>query len=268
MVASVPMPTVLLLLVLVPGVATAQRAWLDASDGGAVEGSVTTAVFDDGVTDPPVVLVDLGIRLGIGNDLVLVASLAGGRAAQRSGARGTAVGNPWIGIEFRPGTRLAFELGAWPSLWSPGDQETALPWVYGQLLEHDRRERWLPRTSAVRASGQFEAGAGPGPFATVRLGFSGIAPRGMGIDGELFAVYAARLGQRGDGWRAWLGVHGRAIVTESGIGFGERTSHQVELGLELGRGDRRAGLMLRRGIGEPFSGNVPLIIRAQLVAAW
>jgi hypothetical protein len=245
-----------------PPAASAQRSWLEAGPHRGVTVRATSGVFDDQVSRHPIAVVSLEFRQPLGTGLHFVAALAGAHAEQRSGVAGSSIGNPWIGIEYRVGHGSIIELGAWPGLWSPTDQASALPWVYGHLLEFDRREAWLPRTSSLRAAVEVTVMRVGGWFATTRLGVSGSVPRGQGVDGELVANYAVRMGHASRSTRVWAALLGRGLITESGIGLGDRTTHQVELAAVVRRGGVEGELAVRREVGEPFAGNVPLIVRA------
>lgn len=236
-----------------------QQRWRDETPGHAAQLALAIAAFDDNITASPVVTLAARARYALGDKLALTAELPMARAELEAGLSGTAVGNPWIGIQHRAANGLQLELGARLSLWSPTTQQQSLPFGYGQLVDFDRREAWFVRASAVRAVVHFGQLPAQGSFVNVKAGLLGFAVSGGGGDGELLALYGGRAGIVSGRWLAWLGVIGQGIVTESGLGLSDRTMHQGEVAVATRVHRWQLELAMRRFVGESFASNMPFV---------
>ena len=172
----------------------AQQRWLDANPGHAAEVALALAAFDDNITDSPAITIAVRGRLALRDNLAITAELPGARAEQQAGLSGTAVGNPWVGLQYTPAQGMQLELGARLNLWPPTTQRRSLPFGYGQLVDFDRREAWFANASAVRAVAHVGRLPSRGRFVTVKAGLAGFAVSGGGGDGELLAHYGGRAG--------------------------------------------------------------------------
>jgi hypothetical protein len=260
------MRRVLLLLLAHAAPLGAQRNWLDPMAGHSVSVSATFGAFDDNITDSPVATLAVRGRYQLARNATLTAELPVARAVLRSGLSGTAVGNPWLGVEHAPLQGVRVELGARLNLWTPGAQEESLAFAYGQLVDFDRREAWLPRTWALRAMVHMGSVPQRGAFVTAKLGAVGLAESGSGADGELLVRYGARAGVAAAGWTAWLGVIGQGLATEDTGTLADRTTHQAELAVSTRGTAWRWELAMRRYVAETFGSSIPLIVQLTVVA--
>jgi hypothetical protein len=256
----------LTLLITMAAPVAAQRTWLDSLPGSSLGIVTALAAFDDNVTESPAATMAIQGRYAVADDLALTVELPFAHARLRGGLSGTAAGNPWIGLEHVRPSGLRLELGARINLWPPSSQETVLPFAYGQIIDFDRWEAWFVRASSVRATAHFGRLPADGTFATARLGLAGIASGGAGGDGELFLHYGGRGGIASTRWLGWVGVLGQGIVTESSGSFGERTLHQVELGVASRSEGLGVEVALRRFVAEDFVGSVPIVLRVAVTA--
>lgn len=241
----------------------AQRTWLDPIPDNSVGLSLGSAVFRDGVTTFPTATMALRGRVAIGNDLVLTLELPRGHASQQSGLSGAALGLPWLGFELRLTPWAIIEFGGRTSLDSPATQREILPFAYGPSLDFVRQEAWAPGASAVRAGGQLGALPSAGSLTTLRLGVTGINSSTHYGAGQLFVNYAGRAGLARPDWLGWIGVLGNLRVVESGGSLGDRSAHQLEIGVSSRGRRQQFGLSLRRFVGESFGSTMPLIVRVE-----
>lgn len=244
----------------------AQRTWLDPLPGNSIGLVTTAAVFDDNITESPAFTGAIRVRSALANDLTLTLELPFARASQQGGLSGSAVGNPWFGIEHNTQSGMQLEIGVRVSVWSPTTQSRSMAFGYGQLLDFDRREAWFVRTSSLRAGAQVGRIPARGAFATVRFGLLGLVVGGGGGDGELLIHYGARAGFANEHLLGWVGVIGQGILTESGSDVGDRTVHQAEAGVTT-RGSRyRLEASLRRFVAESFAATIPVTLRVGFTA--
>lgn len=245
----------------------AQQRWLDANPGHAAEVALALAAFDDNITDSPAITIAVRGRLALRDNLAITAELPGARAEQQAGLSGTAVGNPWVGLQYTPAQGMQLELGARLNLWPPTTQRRSLPFGYGQLVDFDRREAWFANASAVRAVAHVGRLPSRGRFVTVKAGLAGFAVSGGGGDGELLAHYGGRAGVVSGRWVTWIGVIGQGIVTESDLSIADRTIHQAELAVATHVQGWHVELGLRRFVAEWFGSSVPIIVQFTVRAA-
>ena len=246
-------PVLVALLTLTAGVAplTAQRFWLGPAPASAVGVTLAGAHFESERLSSSSGTVALRGRTPVGAGIILTGELPFARASFSEGGSGSAIGNPWIGIESAsPGT-VRWEVGVRPGIFSTDEESSDLAWVAGLLINFDSWEAWFPEVSSIRGAIAFGAIPDRGVFASGRVGATTSIPRNG--DSEVFADYGARAGMASPGWIGWLGVMGHGVVTESGGSIGDRTSHQVELGVERRSGGVRPRATVRRYVGEDIS---------------
>ena len=256
-----------LLLVALTAPASAQRSWLDPIAPNGVGIVATLGGFDDNITDSPASTIALRGRYGLPGNVTLTAELPMARAQLLSGLSGTAVGNPWLGLEHAPARGVQLEFGVRMNLWTPNTQGRSLAHAYGQLLDFDRREAWYVRTWALRAMAHLGSMPHRGAFATAKLGAAGMAVSGAGTDGELLVHYGARAGLAMPRWAAWFGVVGQGLATEDTGNLADRTTHQVELAVGTRGTTWRVELTMRRYVAETFGSSIPLVMQLLVVAA-
>lgn len=151
----------------------------------------------------------------------------------------TRIGNPWIGIELRPGAGFVVEAGVRPGLLgtdSTGVGTRALG--NGVAADYDHYEAWLPGYHTARAGIAWQSRAGPGFFVGGLLGGSlGLSNgRSDDEDQDLYVLYGLKAGWRTERVVASLGFIGRGYLTATGPGS-EPTVNQLvlETGAATGR---------------------------------
>jgi len=183
-------------------------------------------------------------RYGISNDVV-----------ERSES---AIGNPYIGVRIRS-HNLVSRIGLRIPIASD-DNPNAL--TAGRLTDYDRFEAFLPDVLAVN-------GSVTGPFRlsdNVTLNPGGglvllvSTQDGGGDDTEVYAQYFLIGEFTGGKFTLKSGFTGRAILSESDLDFGDRSTHQFGLGGTLSTGTVRPGLHLRIPLDEGLKDNVDYVV--------
>lgn len=250
------------LLVLAPITLPAQRLWLDPTSPRSFGVMLSGGVFNDHLSRQPIMALTGRLREAVGDSLALVIEVPVAYARAADDASSGAIGNPYVGLEFRRTATVTFEVGVRPGLAKPSSQDDLLPWIYGQVLEFDRRSAWYPRASTVHAAVQFDAANRPEMILSLKVGLAGSVVGGSGGD-LLAADYAGRVGLRGERWSGWVGVIGHGLLNTGGT-LAQRTVHQGEVGVEHRGGGIDLGLRLRRFLGEGVGGSIPILVRLQV----
>ncbi len=250
-----------LLLACTPAALPAQRLWLDPALAGAVTVEIAGGVFNEALEKQPIMALTARIREPLGDSLALVVELPAAYVRAADGASAGAIGNPYLGIEFRQDDGVAFEIGARPGLARPSSRDDLLPWAYGQVLNFDRPAAWYPRASTVHAAVQLDGADRPGMITSLKVGLDGSLVSGSGGD-LLAALYAGRVGLRRERWEGWVGVVGRGALNTGGT-IAQRTIHQAEFGVTTRGGAIELGVTLRRFLGEGVGGSIPILVLLQ-----
>jgi hypothetical protein len=256
---------VLLVLLAITSPASAQRRWLDPIGGHGIGMAFTLGTFDDNITDSPASTYALRGRYRVPGSVTLTAEVPLARAKLLSGLSGTAVGNPWLGLEYAPSRGVQLEFGVRMNLWTPDTQPQSLAYAYGQWLDFDRREAWFVRTWALRAMAHVGRMPQRGGFVTGRIGAAGLAVSGSGADGELLVHYGARAGFAAPRWAGWLGIGGQGLATENTGSVADRTTHQVEATLATRGAPWDVEFTIRRFVSESFGSSIPLTAQFTVV---
>ena len=170
----------------------------------------------------------------------------------------SAIGNPYLGARIR-GSALTTRVGVRLPVAS-GDDGTAL--TSGRLTDYDRFEAFLPDVFSVNASfagptqlsESFVLNMGGGPALLLFTEDTG------GDDSEIYAQYFLVPQYNGQMVTVKAGVTGRALMTESDLNFGERSSHQVGMAAALNYGTVRPGLHLRIPLDEDLSEDIDYVL--------
>jgi hypothetical protein len=158
------------------------------------------------------------------------------------------LGNPYIGLQIhRDGRALSGYFGLRPPVTSDPETSAAeLAMGVGVISDPDRLEAFLPNVLTVRGGAELRSVSSGGLLIGAKLGSSLLVPtKGEGADPELFADYGVQGGYQGGAVRATIGVTGRLLATESGLGFDERTNHVVTGMVELRSGTVRPSVLIR-----------------------
>ena len=258
------MTRIALVLLLLPTVAGGQRAWLDPLPANAIGLELGSGAFQGSAGDFPTFTVAARARFPIDERVVMtlempfaVARVAG--QADLDGSTGTAIGAPWVGIEYRSSPDLAVEVGIRYSPFDVDSEGELAAYVLGTVIDFDRYEAWSSKTGVLRGAVTLGSIPDRGTFVGGRAAVIGTANSSRGT---LLAGYGARVGLASPGWLGWVGVLGSAVVNESGS-FGERSTHQLEAMLSGRRGNLRPTVGLRRTIGEAYHAD-DLLVRLGL----
>jgi len=175
-----------------------------------------------------------GLRVPASGSLVIVGEAPFARFGVDGGS-GTVVGNLYVGIEQAPAgpSGLIADLGVrLPTVSESGDfGGFAAP--LAAFADFDRAEAWLDELWAARGHVGYRH-TSPGGFA---VGFSigGTLWASQQSEDEVLADYRAHAAYRQAKVAVGAELTGRAILTESGS-FGERTIHQLTLGVGVAAG--------------------------------
>lgn len=153
----------------------------------------------------------------------------------------TVIGNPYLGLEIR-GTEWSGEGGIrLPTANVSGDDDFAVG--VGVYSDFDRLEAFGEDLTSIRAAVRFDRRQ-PGGF-----GFGGTLAPAVLIpkegDADLFVGYAVRASYAASGASVGAEFSGRLLATESDLNFGERTVHQLALGMGVDLGPWRPGAYFR-----------------------
>jgi len=170
----------------------------------------------------------------------------------------SAVGNPYLGARIQS-SALTTRVGVRFPVAS-SDDGTAL--TSGRLADYDRFEAFLPDVFSVNASfagptqlsESFVLNIGGGPLLLLFTEDTG------GDESEIYAQYFLMPQYNGQYVTVKAGVTGRALMTESDLDFGERSTHQLGMAAALNHGTVRPGLHLRVPLDEGLSEDVDYIL--------
>lgn len=153
------------------------------------------------------------------------------------GASATVLGNFYVGIEQVPagGSGFVAAVGARLPIASESGDFGGFGQTFAALGDFDRLEAWGEDTWALTG----RVGRRWGTSGSLQTGFSVGATYWAPdrLENELLADYRAHAAYRAEKVSVGVEFTGRAIVTESDLSLGERTIHQLTLGigLDLGR---------------------------------
>lgn len=175
-----------------------------------------------------------GLRVPVTGSLSVVGEMPFARFGVTGGS-GTVVGNVYVGIEHAPSqpSGMIADLGVrLPTASESGDFGGTAA-ILAAFSDFDRAEAWLDELWAARGRVGYRH-TSPGGFAA---GFSlgGTLWSSQQGDDEVLADYRAHAAYRQAKLAVGAELTGRAILTESGS-FGERTLHQLTLGVGVAAG--------------------------------
>lgn len=230
--------------------ARAQGSWVRTGEGArsfALE--VQKPSFEaDEFTFLTTVLVLSGefpVSDGISAELELPFAHAGFDAPFASSSSSRTFGNPYVGAAFyrddgsgslRVGVRL-------PLAREFGDDDFATG--VGVLSDQDRMERFPPDVLSLLGLGEHRSTLETGLTWALHGGGSVMTPTSGRGETEGYLLYGAGIEAPFQAVRLGAGLTGRMIVTESELGLGERTIHQVSFSGRLDRGRVRPAVQYR-----------------------
>lgn len=152
------------------------------------------------------------------------------------------VGNPYLGMEWRPADSFLGELGVRIPVGDADDLGNLGAILVGLSGELDRIEAFVPQTVGVYAMGNYMLK--PDPAFTIRFrgGPAFVDPEGSSE--SLLLTYTGQAWYHFGHLNVGTGLTGRWDVTDDD-GWGEATAHQVVVGADYGVRSLRPGLQLR-----------------------
>ncbi|RMI26772.1 MAG: hypothetical protein D6681_00865 [Calditrichaeota bacterium] len=169
------------------------------------------------------------------------------------GISSTNVGNPYVGLEYRPTDNLTFwEMGIRLPLASEESEATFVGFFSDPT---EREEAFTPDFLTISGMANVVSKDTLGAMFRVRLGPSLAinTDKGEFEDAtELFLIYSAMAGYRGEAVRAGIAFIGRWWTTGEGEDFGENSLHQLGLFANVGSGSVRPGLSVRIPLDKDF----------------
>lgn len=245
-------PVVLALLVpLVSAVeARGQGSWVRTGEGErtfALEYQKPSFEGDDFtfLTSVLVLSGEYPVSDGISAEVELPFAHAGLDAPFASSSSSQTFGNPYVGAAFyRDDGSGAFRVGIrLPLAREFGDDDFATG--VGVLSDQDRIERFPPDVLSILGLGEHRTTLETGLTVALHGGGSVMTPTSGGGDTEGYLLYGAGIEAPLQAVRVGAGLAGRMIVTESDLGLGERTIHQVAFFGRLDRGRVRPAVQFR-----------------------
>lgn len=175
-----------------------------------------------------------GVRVPVARSISIVGEVPYARFGVDGGS-GTVIGNLYVGIEQAPaGTSgVIADLGVRLPTSSESGDFTGFAAPLAAFSDFDRAEAWLDEMWAARGSVGYRH-TSPGGFAA-GFAIGGTLWASQQSDDEVLADYRAHAAYRQAKVAVGAELTGRAILTESGS-FGERTVHQLTLGVGVAAG--------------------------------
>ena len=160
----------------------------------------------------------------------------------------TLAGNPYVGLRF-PNARGSFVGHAGirlPLAQEPDNLGALAAYAAGGIADLDRLEAFIPERMTFRGGGEFITRNRNGFLFGFRAGGAFLVDAGgNGVDPEFIADYGVRAGHESADYLATIGVTGRAVLTESDLGFDDRSFHSIVSQIELRPGMIRPSLTVR-----------------------
>lgn len=271
--------TAMSLAAIVPASLPAQSIWLDHRHSSTINLEVLIPNFknDDGGTitsSNSGWVVFPSVRLPLSKKVIFVGELpfASGSYEVKSTSFSinrnqseTAVGNPYIGLEFStPQAPVFAEFGIRVPVAST-DKDLSL--TAGLLTDFDRLEAFLPKVLSITTMVNVHQVDQSGFALRLRGGPSLLinTDNESDDDTELFIGYSAQAGYESERFSVLGGLTGRAILTESGGNFAERSLHQLGFAANAGFGSLRPGIHLRLPLDEDLQDSLDFVLGFNLV---
>ena len=152
------------------------------------------------------------------------------------GRSATLLGNPYVGVDYDTpaGRGLVGSLGARLPLAREGGDFAGLAQVIAAIGDFDRFEAWIEDQWALAGHVGWRTRWQSGLSAGFTIGGTLWSPKNS--DEELLADYRADVGYREPRLAIGAEFTGRAILTESGLNVGQRTVHQLSVGVGVALG--------------------------------
>ncbi len=174
----------------------------------------------------------------------------------------TAIGNPYLGLEFRrPGANTFIEFGGRLPV-APDDKFLAS--FVGLSADLDRLEGFVPDLLTITGKINFVKENESNVRFRLRGGPTAWIPTGDGDETEFLFDYGAIVGFEGSQIIIVGGVTGRMIVSESDLDFGERTFHQLTISAMIDLGAFIPGVQIRFPLDDELQGAIDNVIGINL----
>lgn len=235
---------------LVGGLSTAAGAqvfqpWGDPAPR-AVSLDVFRPAFDGGGTSTFTTINQIGLRFSTGS-MVVVAELPIVLAkvdGAQSGA--TLIGNPLLGVSSDPNRSFIGGLAVRIPVVSVSTLEKGFAQEVGVIGDFADLEAYAEDVLTIQGTAGYRYRTPEHLALRLAVRPTFMAPTGSNnADSELLLDYGVQVGYETSGYTAGMVFNGRAIVTEPGLSFGERTVHELLLGGSVIAGQWRPGVILR-----------------------
>ncbi len=260
--------TMLLAIVIIPGLSSAQSLWTDRMHASSVtlewlkpnfegEGEYSFGTSTTFLTGR---FATKGGRVSIITDLPytvlgyttheLAGSFPNYTTVEKTKTEGT-IGNPYFGIEsLGKDSAFLFEFGTRLPV-TPDDNEAIFSGVLTDWIE--RMEAFITDAIPVQLGFNYLKQNPGGFILRTRLGMNGWIPTGDRDDGEFMMMYGMQFGYASDEIQVLTGFGGRLILTEEDLDFSERTFHQLGIAANARVGRFTPGLSMRVPLDEDLS---------------
>jgi hypothetical protein len=216
------------------GTLAAQPIWMERTSPALLSAESLFPGFR-GSEELTAVLAHLSARVPLSDAASLVVDLPYASVKYGLGVFGdvteSGVGNPYIGVELGAvDDRVFGEFGARFSF--RGEDALGGLALAGVTADFDRAEAFIPDILAIQAAINFRGRESSGLAFHLRaepvfLIYTGDSDDVFGDTEELLLGYTGMIGYETAQLSIMGGVTGRALITESDLDFGERTTHQL-----------------------------------------
>ncbi|MHB1327084.1 MAG: hypothetical protein ACYC2K_02670 [Gemmatimonadales bacterium] len=183
----------------------------------------------------------------------------------------TRAGNPYIGLRF-PNARGSFIAHAGirlPLAQEPDDLGELAAYAAGAIADFDRLEAFLPERMTFRGGGEVIRRNANGFLLGFRAGGAFLVDAGGNdVDPEFIADYGVRAGHESADYLATIGLTGRAVLTESDLGFDDRSFHSIVSQIQLRPGAVRPSLTIRVPLDNAVRDVSSLVVGLGLSISW
>jgi hypothetical protein len=152
------------------------------------------------------------------------------------GSSATLLGNPYLGIDYAAaGPRgLVARLGGRPPIATESGDFGGVAQVIAGLADYDRFQAWIEDLWSAAGHLGWRARPERGLGGGFTIGATLLSPKGA--DKEVLGDYRADVEYRDQRFAVGAELTGRAILSEQGLGVGDRTIHQLTVGVGVALG--------------------------------
>jgi len=169
---------------------------------------------------------------------------------------GFMVGNPLLAIEFESRNSQGRGYGVFGVRLPVAGESSPYSALYGSITDYDRFEAFFPNhiTVLMGGGGRFKTES-TNFTSDLNLGIHGLLmlPTGDATGDYLFAKYYLQMWMYFEKMNLNFSFSGIALLSESGLSFGQRTDHQFGIGSQLYFGRFRPGAFIRFPVGKDLN---------------